>query len=80
MELNVVFLFCTFYRIYEESYECMYRLYKQKGLGSCDRMQFEEDVIWLTNSMNDIMSQSTGTPPDSKDTVKMCIGKISRLF
>lgn len=58
----------------------MYRFYKQKGLGSCDRMQFEEDVIWLTNSMNDIMSQSTGTPPDSKDTVKMCIGKISRLF
>jgi len=58
----------------------MYRLYKQEGLGSCDTMQFEEDVIWLTNSMNDIMSQSTVTPPDSKDTVKMCIGKISRLI
>ena len=58
----------------------MYRFYKQKGLGSCDRMQFEEDVIWSTNSMNDIMSQATGTPPDSPDTVKKCIGKIWRLF
>ena len=58
----------------------MYRFYKQKGLGSCDRMQFEEDVIWSTNSMNDIMSQATGTPPDSPDTVKICIGKIWRLF
>ena len=69
------FSFDFFSSLYEESFECVYRFYQQKGLASCNKAVLEKNVIWMTNSINSVISKRYGQNFTEPDVVQTCIGK-----